>query len=223
MPAMSLFSETSWPSSCWPVTPSLRDLCPFWFLDLSMQGWDNKIAQLVHAATTTPVALGNLPRPALLIHPQAKLLSTVRTWRHRLSCHCRAAGYLPCRRVPPLFRTTGLRWGSPRSLSSSSFSVPSSPYASGPSSSSRTIPSTNASPSSLDGRPSPARSPLDRRPSSTPSPSQLDRKPSPSHRSGTLPSSSTLEKKHQNGTKTPSRSQKRLSGQCRHFTFSVLI
>ncbi|XP_018540668.1 ataxin-7-like protein 1 isoform X2 [Lates calcarifer] len=77
-------------------------------------------------------------------------------------------------------------------------------------------------PSSLDGRPSPARSPLDRRPSSTPSPSPLDRKPSPSpspsHRSGGMPSLSPslsslpLEKKHQNGTKTSSRSHKRLSG-----------
>ncbi|XP_067346986.1 ataxin-7-like protein 1 isoform X2 [Channa argus] len=74
-------------------------------------------------------------------------------------------------------------------------------------------------PSSLDRRPSPARSPLDRRPPSTPSPSPLDRKPSPSpspsHRPGTLPSllsSSPLEKKHQNGTKTSSRSYKRLSG-----------
>ncbi|XP_029018619.1 ataxin-7-like protein 1 isoform X1 [Betta splendens] len=74
-------------------------------------------------------------------------------------------------------------------------------------------------PSSLDRRPSPAHSPLDRRPSSTPSPSPLDRKPSPSpspsHRSVALPSSvlsSPLEKKHQNGTKTASRSYKRLSG-----------
>ncbi|KAM9845602.1 ataxin-7-like protein 1 [Aulostomus maculatus] len=81
-------------------------------------------------------------------------------------------------------------------------------------------PRPTTSPSSLDGRPSPARSPLDRRPSSTPSPSPLDRKPSPSpsHRSGTLPSSSSsstsspLEKKSQNGTKTSSRSHKRLSG-----------
>ncbi|XP_044042297.1 ataxin-7-like protein 1 isoform X1 [Siniperca chuatsi] len=79
-------------------------------------------------------------------------------------------------------------------------------------------PRSTTSPSSLDGRPSPARSPLDRRPSSTPSPSLLDRKPSPSpspsHRSGALPSSSSsqLEKKQQNGTKTSSRSQKRLSG-----------
>ncbi|XP_074482334.1 ataxin-7-like protein 1 isoform X1 [Sebastes fasciatus] len=82
-------------------------------------------------------------------------------------------------------------------------------------------PRPTTSPSSLDGRPSPARSPLDRRLSSTPSPSPLDRKPSPSpspsQRSGALPpppssSSSPLEKKHQNGTKTSSRSQKRLSG-----------
>ncbi|XP_029901480.1 ataxin-7-like protein 1 isoform X2 [Myripristis murdjan] len=76
-------------------------------------------------------------------------------------------------------------------------------------------------PSSLDGRPSPARSPLDRRPSSTPSPSPLDRRPSPSpspsHRTSAPPSSlssaSPLERKHQNGTKTSSsRSHKRLSG-----------
>ncbi|XP_029351234.1 ataxin-7-like protein 1 [Echeneis naucrates] len=92
------------------------------------------------------------------------------------------------------------------------------------------VPSTPRSitpPSSLDGRPSLARSPLDRRPSSTPSPSPLDRKPSPSpspsHRSGAMPSSSssssssslslqTVEKKHQNGIKASSRSHKRLSG-----------
>ncbi|XP_034718828.1 ataxin-7-like protein 1 [Etheostoma cragini] len=70
-----------------------------------------------------------------------------------------------------------------------------------------------ASPSSLDGRPSPARSLLDRRLSSTPSPSLLDRKPSPSpspsHRSGSLPLSSPLGK---NGPKTSCGSQKRLSG-----------
>ncbi|TNN40331.1 Ataxin-7-like protein 1 [Liparis tanakae] len=63
---------------------------------------------------------------------------------------------------------------------------------------------TASSPSSLDGRLS-----------STPSPSTLDRKPvpspSPSHRSGALPPPPS-EKKNQNGTKTPSRSQKRLSG-----------
>ncbi|XP_041636693.1 ataxin-7-like protein 1 [Cheilinus undulatus] len=79
-------------------------------------------------------------------------------------------------------------------------------------------PRSTTSPSSLDGRPSPARSPLDRRPSSTPSSSPLDRKPSPSpspaHRSGALPSSSLspLEKKHQNGTKASSKSHRRLSG-----------
>lgn len=74
---------------------------------------------------------------------------------------------------------------------------------------------STTSPSSLDRRPSPARSPLDKRLSSTPSPSALDRKPSPSpspSRSGVLPLSSQLEKKQQNGTKTSSRSQKRLSG-----------
>ncbi|XP_035535244.1 ataxin-7-like protein 1 isoform X1 [Morone saxatilis] len=84
--------------------------------------------------------------------------------------------------------------------------------ASGPS-----TPRSTISPSSLDRRPSPARSPLDRRPSSTPSPSPLDRKPSPapspSHRAGALPSSSApSEKKPQNGTKASSRPQKRLSG-----------
>ncbi|XP_059181838.1 ataxin-7-like protein 1 isoform X1 [Centropristis striata] len=83
-------------------------------------------------------------------------------------------------------------------------------------------PRSTTSPSSLDGRPSPARSPLDRRLSSTPSPSPLDWKPSsspsPSLRSGTLPPppppppSSPLDKKQQNGTKTSSRSQRRLSG-----------
>ncbi|XP_068163223.1 ataxin-7-like protein 1 isoform X2 [Antennarius striatus] len=76
-------------------------------------------------------------------------------------------------------------------------------------------PRSTTSPSSLDGRPSPGRSPLDRRPVSTPSPSQPERKPppspSPSHRSSALTSSSS-EKKHQNGTKASSRSQKRLSG-----------
>lgn len=77
-------------------------------------------------------------------------------------------------------------------------------------------PRSTTSPSSLDGRPSPAHSPLDRRPSSTPSASQMDRKPSPSpsQRCSALPSSlsSPLEKKQQNGTKPPSRSHKRLSG-----------
>ncbi|XP_068587477.1 ataxin-7-like protein 1 isoform X2 [Cebidichthys violaceus] len=77
-------------------------------------------------------------------------------------------------------------------------------------------PRSTTSPSSLDGRPSPARSPLDRWPPSMPSPSTLDRKPppspSPSHRHGALPSATPLEKKHQNGTKTSSRSQRRLSG-----------
>ncbi|XP_041833574.1 ataxin-7-like protein 1 isoform X2 [Melanotaenia boesemani] len=74
-------------------------------------------------------------------------------------------------------------------------------------------------PSSLDRRPSPARSPLDRRASSTQSPSPLDRKSSlsssPAHRSVVLPSFpslSQMEKKQQNGTKTSSRSHTRLSG-----------
>ncbi|XP_055009633.1 ataxin-7-like protein 1 isoform X2 [Boleophthalmus pectinirostris] len=80
-------------------------------------------------------------------------------------------------------------------------------------------PRASPSPSSVDGRPSPVRSPLDRRPSSTPSPSQSDRKPSPSpspsQRCSALPSSSssTLERKQQNGTKTTAaRPHKRLSG-----------
>ncbi|XP_053270647.1 ataxin-7-like protein 1 isoform X2 [Pleuronectes platessa] len=82
-------------------------------------------------------------------------------------------------------------------------------------------PRSTTPPSSLDRRPSPARSPLDKRPSSTPSPSQPDRKPSPapllSHRAAALASSSSsstsaLDKKQQNGTKTPSKSHKRLSG-----------
>lgn len=138
------FSEWSWPFSCWPVTPLLRDLSPFLFLDLSMKGWDNTVNQLVHVAGTTYAALVNPPHPALLALPQVKFIATDTTWQHRLSCHCRAAGYPLCRQVPPLSRTTGLRWGSQRSSSCSSFSVPSSPYALGPSSSSRTIPSTSA-------------------------------------------------------------------------------
>lgn len=48
-----LFSELSWPCSCWQVTLLLRDLCLFWFLDLPKQGWDNKVNQSVHAATAT--------------------------------------------------------------------------------------------------------------------------------------------------------------------------
>ncbi|XP_070785469.1 ataxin-7-like protein 1 [Enoplosus armatus] len=110
---------------------------------------------------------------------------------------------------------------SPSSLKPPSLTPPASQRSSekltnGRGTSGPSTPRSTTSPSSLDGRPSPARSPLDRRPSSTPSPSQLDRKPSPSpspsHRSGALPSSSPLEKKQQNGTKTSSRSQKRLSG-----------
>ncbi|KAM9327333.1 ataxin-7-like protein 1 isoform 1-T1 [Pholidichthys leucotaenia] len=72
-------------------------------------------------------------------------------------------------------------------------------------------------PSSLDRRPSPARSPLDKR--TSPSPSSLDRKsslsPSPSHRPVTLPALPSLspsEKKPQNGTKTSSKCHRRLSG-----------
>lgn len=136
---MSPISESSWPFSCWSVTSSLRDLGPFWFLDLPVQGWDNKVNQPVHAATKTPVALGNQRDPA----HQVKSNSTATTWRHRLCCRCRAVGYPLCHLAPPLSLTTGLPWGSLRSSSSSSFSVPSSPYASGPFSSSRTIPSTS--------------------------------------------------------------------------------
>ncbi|XP_040885969.1 ataxin-7-like protein 1 isoform X2 [Toxotes jaculatrix] len=114
---------------------------------------------------------------------------------------------------------------SPSSLKPPSLTPPASQrssekLANGRGSSGPSTPCSTTPPSSLDGRPSPARSPLDRRPSSTPSPSPLDRKPSPSpspsHRSGAMPSSSLLspplEKKHQNGTKTSSRSHKRLSG-----------
>ncbi|XP_029681608.1 ataxin-7-like protein 1 isoform X2 [Takifugu rubripes] len=76
-------------------------------------------------------------------------------------------------------------------------------------------PRSTTSPSSLNGRPSPARSPLDRKTASTPSPSSQDRKasqsPAPSPRAG-APLSAPLEKRHQNGTKSCSRSQKRLSG-----------
>ncbi|XP_077957974.1 ataxin-7-like protein 1 isoform X2 [Gasterosteus aculeatus] len=56
---------------------------------------------------------------------------------------------------------------------------------------------------SPEGRPRPARSPLDRRLSPAPSSSAPDRRP---------PRLSPSEKKHQNGTKTPSPPQKRLSG-----------
>ncbi|KAM9771923.1 ataxin-7-like protein 1 isoform 2-T2 [Syngnathus typhle] len=67
-------------------------------------------------------------------------------------------------------------------------------------------PSTpRSSPSPLDGRPGPARSPLDRRPASSSCPS-----PSPAHRPpAQLSSSSPSEKKNQNGTKAFSS---RLSG-----------
>ncbi|XP_026182534.1 ataxin-7-like protein 1 [Mastacembelus armatus] len=111
---------------------------------------------------------------------------------------------------------------SPSSLKPPSLTPPASQRSSekltnGRSISGPSTPRSTTPPSSLDTRPSSARSPLDRRPSSTPSPSPLDRKPSPlpspSHRCGALPSSSSpLEKKHQNGTKTSSRSHKRLSG-----------
>lgn len=51
------------------------DLGPFWFLDLPMQEWDNKVNQPVHAATTTPVALVNLPNLPLKLSP-------IQQWKH---------------------------------------------------------------------------------------------------------------------------------------------
>lgn len=108
----------------------------------------------------------------------------------------------------------------PPSLTSSASQRSSEKLVNGRGTGGPSTPRSTTSPSSLEGRPSPACSPLDRRLPSAPSPSTLDRKPSPSpspaHRSGALSSSlssSPLEKKHQNGTKTSSRSQKRLSGQ----------
>ncbi|XP_061617466.1 ataxin-7-like protein 1 [Phyllopteryx taeniolatus] len=71
-------------------------------------------------------------------------------------------------------------------------------------------PRSSASPSSLDVRPSPARSPPDRRPASSLSPSPA---PLPAHRPASqLSSLSPSEKKNQNGTKASSRSHNRLSG-----------
>lgn len=105
---------------------------------------------------------------------------------------------------------------SPSSLKPHSLTSPASQRSSeklmnGHGTSGPSTPRSTTPPSSLDKRPSPARCPLDRRLSSTSSPSPL---PSPSHRSGVLPPSSSLplEKKRQNGTKTSSRSHKRLSG-----------
>lgn len=107
----------------------------------------------------------------------------------------------------------------PSSLAPSSSQRSTEKLVNGRGTSGPSTPRSTTSPSSLDGRPSPARSPLDRRPSSTPSSSSpLDRKPSPSpspaHRSSALPSaaSSLLEKKQQNGTKASSKSHRRLSG-----------
>lgn len=60
-----LFTDTSWPFSCWLVTSSLKDIGPFSFLDLPMQGWDNKASWQVHAATSPPVAPVNSPHPKL--------------------------------------------------------------------------------------------------------------------------------------------------------------
>ncbi|XP_072233188.1 ataxin-7-like protein 1 isoform X1 [Leuresthes tenuis] len=109
---------------------------------------------------------------------------------------------------------------SPSPLKPSSLTPPASQrssekLANGRGSSGPSTPLSITPPSSLDRRPSPARSPLDRRASSTTSPSPLDRKSSPSHRSVAPPALSSLspmEKKQQNGTKTSTRSHKRLSG-----------
>nr|XP_057934605.1 ataxin-7-like protein 1 isoform X2 [Doryrhamphus excisus] len=75
-------------------------------------------------------------------------------------------------------------------------------------------PRSSVSPSSLDGRPGPARSPLNRRPSPSPSPLPLDRKPSPAPSPSQRPASllSSPMEKNQNGVKASSRSHKRLSG-----------
>ncbi|XP_013869911.1 ataxin-7-like protein 1 [Austrofundulus limnaeus] len=113
----------------------------------------------------------------------------------------------------------------PSPLKSSSFTSPASQRSgekltNGRGSSGPPTPHSITPPSSLDRRPSPARSPLDRRASSTPSPSPLDRKssasPSPSHRTVALPALLTLspleKKQQQNGTKTPTKSHRRLSG-----------
>ncbi|MEQ2227610.1 hypothetical protein ILYODFUR_000133 [Ilyodon furcidens] len=105
-------------------------------------------------------------------------------------------------------------------VKSSSFASPASQRSSekltnGRGSSGPPTPRSITPPSSLDRRLSPARSPLDRRASLTPSPSPVERKPSPSQRSvalSALSSLSPMEKKQQNGTKTPSRSHKRVSG-----------
>ncbi|XP_045555681.1 ataxin-7-like protein 1 isoform X4 [Salmo salar] len=75
-----------------------------------------------------------------------------------------------------------------------------------------TTPCSSTPPSSVDRRPSPARSPVDKRPSSTLSP--LDhRRPSASHSPSprTPATLSPLDRKQQNGTKTP-RPHRRLSG-----------
>ncbi|XP_030576269.1 ataxin-7-like protein 1 isoform X2 [Archocentrus centrarchus] len=107
----------------------------------------------------------------------------------------------------------------PSSLTTQASQRSSEKLTNGRGSSGPSTPRSTTPPSSLDKRPSPARSPLDRKAASTPSPSPLDRKsslsPSPSHRAvalPALPSVSQLEKKQQNGTKTPSRCHKRLSG-----------
>ncbi|XP_061570419.1 ataxin-7-like protein 1 isoform X2 [Cololabis saira] len=116
---------------------------------------------------------------------------------------------------------------SPSPLKASSLTPPTSQRSgekltNGRGSSGPSTPRSITPPSSLDRRPSPARSPLDRRMSSTPSPSPLDRKsslsPSPAHRTVALPALSSLspmdkkQQQQQNGTKTTARSHKRLSG-----------
>uniref|UniRef100_A0A3P8YM54 SCA7 domain-containing protein n=1 Tax=Esox lucius TaxID=8010 RepID=A0A3P8YM54_ESOLU len=74
-------------------------------------------------------------------------------------------------------------------------------------------PRSTTPPSSADSRPSPARSPMDKRPfSSSPSPSPHDhRRPSPSPTPRTTAPSSPHDRKQHNGTKTPGPNR-RLSG-----------
>uniref|UniRef100_A0A3P9MJZ5 Ataxin-7-like protein 1 n=1 Tax=Oryzias latipes TaxID=8090 RepID=A0A3P9MJZ5_ORYLA len=138
----------------------------------------------------------------------------------KMPCLSRSESASHVRLTPPSSSSSS----SSSPLKSSSITPPTSQRTSekltnGRGSSGPSTPRSITPPSSLDRRPSPAHSPLDRRASSTPSPSPLDRKsslsPSPSHRSvalPALPSLSPMEKKQHNGTKTSSRSHKRLSG-----------
>lgn len=129
---------------------------------------------------------------------------------------------MPCLKQSDSASHLRLSTSSPSSLKPPSFAPspsqrhPSEKLLNGRVSAEASTPRSTTSPSPLNGRPSPARSPLDRKPASTPSPSPQDRKasqsPSPSPRAG-APLSAPLEKRHQNGTKSCSRSQKRLSGQ----------